>query len=56
LDIHITRPKHQKHVNGNKMEIMEMEKISTYVCECKKEYKTNSGIWKHKKFMILKKK
>lgn len=48
-DIHITRPKHQKQLNGNKMEIMEMGKISTYVCECKKEYKTNSGLWKHKK-------
>jgi hypothetical protein len=31
------------------MEILETDKISTYICECKKEYKTNSGLWKHKK-------
>ena len=28
---------------------MEMEKISAHICVCKKEYKTSSGLWKHKK-------
>jgi hypothetical protein len=55
-NIHIIRPKHIKHQNGNKMEIMEMNKISTHVCECKKEYKTNSGLWKHKKICNFEKK
>jgi len=48
-DIHLIRPKHIKNQNGNNMEIMEMEKISKCICECKKEYNTNSGLWKHKK-------
>jgi hypothetical protein len=48
-DIHILRPKHINSLNGNKNEILEMEKISTHICVCKKEYKTNSGLWKHKK-------
>jgi hypothetical protein len=55
-NIHIIRPKHLKHQNGNKMEIMEMNKISALVCECKKEYKTTSGLWKHKKICNFEKK
>ena len=48
-DIHIVRPKHLKVENGNIAEKMEIEKISTFICDCKKIYKTNSGLWKHKK-------
>ena len=55
-DIHILRPKHLKTQNGNKMEIMEIQKISTHICECKKEYKTISGLWKHKKKCIFEEK
>ena len=49
FDIHILRPKHIKSLNGNKNEILETGKISRYICVCKKEYKTNSGLWKHRK-------
>ena len=31
------------------MEIEEINKISTHICECKKQFKSNSGLWKHKK-------
>jgi hypothetical protein len=48
-DRHILRPKHIKKQNGNIMEIMEINKSTTHICSCKKEYKTNSGLWKHKK-------
>ena len=54
--IHIVRPKHTNSRNGNKMEIMETKKISTYICVCKKAYKTNSGLWKHKKTCTFKEK
>jgi hypothetical protein len=48
-DIHITRPKHLRNKSGNKMEKMENIKISPHICDCKKEFKTSSGLWKHKK-------
>jgi hypothetical protein len=48
-DRHILRPKHIKTLNGNNTEIMEIEKNLAHICECKKRYKTNSGLWKHKK-------
>ena len=36
----------RKHKNGNNMEIIKMDK--TYMCKnCNKNYKTNSGLWKH---------
>ena len=48
-DRHIVRPKHLKTENGNKSEILEIGKNLDYICECGKIYKTNSGLWKHKK-------
>ena len=51
-DIHITRPKHFRNKNGKIMEKMENIKISTHICACKKEFKTSSGLWKHKKKCI----
>jgi hypothetical protein len=51
-DIHITRPKHFRNKNGKNMEKMENIKISTHICGCKKEFKTSSGLWKHKKKCI----
>jgi len=46
-DRHITRPKHLNNVEGN---IMEMEKLKkTYICDCGKNFLSNSGLWKHKK-------
>jgi len=42
---HLTTLKHKKSSNGN---VEEMEKSQTCVCECKKQFITNSGLWKHK--------
>jgi hypothetical protein len=55
-DIHVLRPKHINSQNGNKMEILETPKISRHICLCKKEYKTNSGLWKHSKVCNFKEK
>ena len=44
-DRHITRPKHQSRSQGNVQEIKKLEK--TFFCECGKQFKTNSGLWKH---------
>ena len=49
---HTSTVKHNNNVNGNQMEIQEIEKIpnkGTYVCNCRKIFKTNSGLWKHRK-------
>ena len=52
-DIHVLRPKHLRKQNGNKIEIMEIKKSPQHICECKKSYKTNSGLWKHKKMCVF---
>ena len=41
---HLSTRKHSDSVNGN---LMEMKKTSL-VCKCGKEYKSMSGLWKHK--------
>ena len=46
-DRHVLRPKHQKNVQGNKMETKNLKK--TYNCDCGRLFNTNSGLWKHKK-------
>jgi hypothetical protein len=43
-----------KHADGNDLELFGNEKSQYHVCECKKKYKTYSGLWKHKKICILK--
>ena len=44
---HIIRPKHIANVAGNVQEIKKPQKPLS--CECGKIYKTNAGLWKHKK-------
>ena len=45
---HKLTAKHLKNENGNILEVMEMQKIPTLVCECSKQFVTHSGLWKHK--------
>jgi len=47
-DKHLLTSKHQKLTNGSNLEVMEVNKISIYNCECSKNFKTQSGLWKHK--------
>ena len=44
---HLSRAKHLTSVGGNVQEIKKLEK--TFLCDCGKIFKTNSGLWKHKK-------
>ena len=48
---HISTDKHNRRVNGNKMETLEIKKNA---CKCGKTYSTNSGLWKHSKTCIFK--
>lgn len=45
-DAHLLTSKHKMEIDGNKMEI---EKMPLHTCSCGKSYKTNSGLWKHRK-------
>jgi hypothetical protein len=42
---HIIRPKHMFNKDGNKTEIVKLEK--NFLCDCGQKFKTNSGLWKH---------
>jgi hypothetical protein len=44
---HIVRPKHIKNVKRKQDEMSKLEK--PFVCDCGKNFKTNSGLWKHRK-------
>ena len=46
-DRHVLRPKHVNNLNWKQMEIKKLEK--TFLCDCGKNFLTNSGLWKHKK-------
>ena len=47
---HLITRKHKKEIYGNTMEIGNIQKTPLHVCNmCNKEFKTNSGLWKHKK-------
>ena len=46
-DRHIVRPKHINSVNWKSVETKKLKK--TYICDCGKNFITNSGLWKHKK-------
>ena len=46
-DRHIVRPKHIKNVQRKQDEMSKLEK--PFVCDCGKNFKTNSGLWKHRK-------
>ena len=43
-DRHLLTAKHLR-----KSKEIKKDNISKYICECSKEYKSNSGLWKHKK-------
>jgi len=45
---HLSTRKHSTRSQGNKMEKMENAKNAKFVCECNREYKSVSGLWKHK--------
>ena len=46
---HLLTSKHQKVLDGSNVEVMEVNKIPIYTCECSKTFKTHGGLWKHKK-------
>lgn len=48
-ETHLHTKKHLYRVAGNKMEMKCAKKNSEYVCNCGRNYTTNSGLWKHKK-------
>jgi hypothetical protein len=48
-EIHLQTKKHMYRVNGNVLETMEITKNATFDCNCGKQFKTNAGLWKHKK-------
>jgi hypothetical protein len=45
---HLLTSKHQKVLDGSNVEVMEVNKIPIYTCECSKTFKTHGGLWKHK--------
>jgi DNA-binding ferritin-like protein len=50
--IHKNTKKHKHNANGNILETMEIKKNANYSCNCGKQFKTNAGLWKHKKKCI----
>jgi len=46
---HLLTYKHKKLLNGNNLEMEEINKIPTHICHCEKIFLTQSGLWKHKK-------
>jgi hypothetical protein len=46
---HVKTKKHVYRVDGNKMEIFGNDFPPNYACSCGKKFKTNAGLWKHKK-------
>jgi hypothetical protein len=48
-ELHINTKKHIRNVEGNLMETLEIKKNAVYDCNCGKQFKTNAGLWKHKK-------
>ena len=48
---HILRPKHIKNMNWTQQISEKLEK--TFLCDCGKNFKTNGGLWKHKKICSL---
>ena len=53
---HISTNKHNLRIFVNKQEINEhpISTDKTHTCFCGKQYKTNSGLWKHKKICVYK--
>ena len=53
FDKHILTAKHKKLENDSKMIVNDSEKVAKvakeYICECGKEFKWNSGLYRHKK-------
>jgi hypothetical protein len=47
---HLITPKHLSSMVGNEKVSKSIKSINIYICEnCNKEYKDNSGLWRHKK-------
>jgi hypothetical protein len=46
---HISTRKHKVSNGGNKMDMISGNETDLYECHCGKNFKTNSGLWKHKK-------
>jgi hypothetical protein len=46
---HLMTLKHKKTTNGSNIEVLEVDKIPIFTCECSKNFKTHGGLWKHKK-------
>jgi hypothetical protein len=46
---HISTRKHKLSNDGNKMDTISGNEFVIYECGCGKNFKTNSGLWKHKK-------
>jgi len=44
---HVIRPKHINNIHRTSEEMKKLKK--TYICDCGKNFVTNSGLWKHKK-------
>ena len=50
LDRHLLTSKHIQATNSNGLAIEKGQKEPEYICQnCNKEYKDNSGLWRHKK-------
>ena len=45
---HLITAKHNQELDGTNKETTEQIKPTIFICECKKEYKNASGLWKHK--------
>ncbi len=50
-DKHVSTLKHAIRLHGNQTEVAEMQKLAKidFTCSCGKTFKTNSGLWKHRK-------
>jgi hypothetical protein len=51
---HVKTVKHTHRLNGNNKEILGNTKPTEYSCKCEKKFKTNAGLWKHKKNCVIK--
>jgi hypothetical protein len=52
-ETHIQTKKHIDRLNGNKTGNEEIIKNAVLDCKCGKQFKTNAGLWKHKKNCII---
>ena len=48
-DRHLSTRKHQVSQDGINLELNGIKKNAAFICICQKRYKTQSGLWKHKR-------